>query len=256
MDVLNLLTESSIFDVNDNKCRAASLCITAAGGCGPQIDTLIRLGADVHLDEDIGVAAIYFAALAGNYLTYSALALYYDEDAFKNDTEFASELLLNTIYGRLRHLDETASLDLEGYRSSPEHDKIMIDMFQRGVGPRTKLHMANSVFDWRAPGIHDEEFEANKLAAALGPATEAWYLGILHHCGLLAHGELQRLRELAEAGHVAAGFVYEIAEESDEVNHSNFGEEGTYSEIDSVSRRSSVSETDEPNEFWDAEEAL
>jgi hypothetical protein len=267
-DIFNLLTENSHIDVNDNlQPQFPPLFIAASYATGAQIDALVHLGADVYLKESDTGAAVIHAAWSGNYSTYSALASYYSGDVFNTNTELASQLLLNVLYGRQSLLNEASVLVAEG-RRSPDYDKIMIDMFQRGVGPRTRLHMADSIFGWRAPGIHEEEFEANKPAAALGPATEAWYLGLLHHCGLPTHGELQRLRELAVAGYVASGFVYDIAEESNAVDYGvpgereetvdapNLGKESIYNDIDGISRRSSISEADEANQFWDAEEVL
>jgi hypothetical protein len=268
MDVFDLLAESSHVGMDDNPYYlCATLCVTAIHATGGQVDALVRLGADVHVDDDIGEAAIHFAVWSGNHSTFSALASYYDEDAFKNDTKLASELLLNTIYGRLHRMDEKSAWEQRSFGHSSEHDKIMIDMFQRGVGPRKRLHVADSVLEYRPPGIHYQEYTANDLAAALGPETEAWYLVTLHHCGLLAHGELQRLRELAEEGHVANGFVCDT-EEPDEVDYGvrgnreedgevpDLGQEDIYPDTDGVSRRDSISEADEDSHFWDAEEVL
>jgi hypothetical protein len=149
-----------------------------------------------------------------------------------------------------------------------KHDEVLIDTLQRGVGPRTAIQVASSVPGGRLPGIHDQEIEADKLAAALGPETEAWYLSVLRRCGLLVHGDYQRLRELAEAGYVAAGFVYVDEEEPKERDYRvrgdreedgdvlGLGQEDIYTDIDEVSRRNSISEADDANQFWDAEEVL
>jgi hypothetical protein len=257
LDVFNLLAEDSYLEMDELLNHPFQmLAFAAVNACGVQIDALARLVSDVHCNEttesDARYVAILTAARHGNHSAYLALVSYYDENVFRDYIEFASKLLFETIIGRLFFLNNPSAFD--GRHS--EHDEVITDMFQRGVGPRARLRVSDSNETWRPPGIHDEEFEADKLAAALGPATEAWYLGLLHHCGLLAHEELQRLRELAETGHVAAGFVYEIAEERDEVNDSGLGQKDIYTDIDGVSRRSSVSEADEANQFWDAEEVL
>jgi hypothetical protein len=257
MDVFNVFVESDLFDIHENPYESSvMLCLATWSAFGAEIDVFVRLGVDPHRHGLYKPAAIHFAAWFGNYSAYSALASYYDEQLFKNDVKFASIMLLATMFGRLHRPEKPSSTPYTYLKRPSEHDEIMIDILQRGVGPRTRLQVAYSVFDWRPPGIHDQEIEADKLAAALGPETEAWYLCVLRRCGFLVHGDYQRLRELAEAGHVAAGFVYDIAEGSDEVNDSNAGGENIYTDIDGVSRRSSISEADEANQFWDAEEVL
>jgi hypothetical protein len=272
-DIFNLLTEISHLDVNDNlQCQFPPLFIAASHATGAQIDALVRLGADVHLNESDPRAAVTHAAWSGNYSTYSALASYYSGDVFNTNTELASQLLLNTLYGRQYLLDEAPVLvHVDAGRRSPEYDKIMIDMFQRGVGPRTRLNVADSVMYYRPHDVHNQDYAANELAAAMGPKTEAWYLSILCICGLLAHGEIQRLRELAEAGHVPDEFGYELEGKLSGLDELEYGvrgacedldrtpdirQEGTYGDIDGVSRRSSISEAGEANQFWDAEEVF
>jgi hypothetical protein len=211
-DIFNLLAESSHLEINDNsQYRIPILGLVAINACGAQIDTLVHLGADIHLGEASGAAAIHYAAWFGNYSTYSALSTYYNADYLKDNTHFASQLLLETIYGRVYYVSESVEHS-RNHDRIPEHEKVMVDILRRGVGPRTKLRVKDSVMQYRPPGIHYQEYAANELAAALGPETEAWYLVILHHCGLLAHGELQKLHGLAEEGHVDNGFVYDIEE--------------------------------------------
>jgi hypothetical protein len=267
-DIFNLLTENSHIDVNDDtQLQFPLLFIAASYACCAQIDALVRLGADVHLRTASGAAVVSHAAWCGNYSTYSALASYYSGDVFNTNTELASQLLLNTLYGRQYLLDGMSVLVGDGCRS-PEYDKIMIDMFHRGVGPRTRLDVADSILYYTPHGVHHEDYAANELAAAMGPETEAWYLSILCICGLLAHGEIQRLCELAEAGHVPDEFGCELESKLDELEYGVRGDcedldrtpdirqEGTYGDIDGVSRRSSTSEADEANQFWDAEEVI
>jgi hypothetical protein len=277
MDIFNLLVENSHFDVNGDFDNYMSPLTTAAvDTCGVQIDALVRFGADVYLNNDYRAASIHCAAWYGNYSAYYALASYHDKNDFENNIKFVSELLLNTLCGRLSRMDERPEFLYHNLNRSPEYDQIMMDMFQRGVGPRTRLRVSDSVLDLTSLsfyppdllGIDDQDFEVDTLAAALGPETEAWYLGLLNRCGLLAHGDHQRLHDLAEAGHVADGFVYEIAEESGEVDRrmrgdheedgdvSDLGRKDIYPDTDDISHGSSTSESDEANQFWDAEESL
>jgi ankyrin repeat protein len=266
-DVFNLLAESSHFEINEvSRNYTPTLCIVAMTESGVQIDALVSLGADIHLRGASGAAAIHIAAFFGNYSTYSALASYYDGNIFKNDKEFGSLLLFCAIRGRKDDVDKKLYLHSGG--RCLKHDEVLIDTLQRGVGPRTAIQVASSVPGGRLPGIHDQEIEADKLAAALGPETEAWYLSVLRRCGLLVHGDYQRLRELAEAGYVAAGFVYVDEEEPKERDYRvrgdreedgdvlGLGQEDIYTDIDEVSRRNSISEADDANQFWDAEEVL
>jgi hypothetical protein len=272
MDIFNLLTENSYLETNDDfHYRTPTLCIAASNACGAQIDALVRLGADVFLDETSEAHAINHAAWFGNYSSYSALASYYDEDAFRNNTTFASQLLFDTICGRKHRLcdpSEALLLQYRGWERSPEYDKIMIDLFRRGVGPRVGVNVADPISGWSPPGVHYRVIGVDKIVALLGPDTEAWYLSLLQRCGLLAHGDYRRLRELAEAGHVAPGFVYDIAEEPDEVDHGmrgdreedggvlDLGQEDVHPDTDGFSRRSSISEAGDASQFWDAEESF
>jgi hypothetical protein len=265
MDVFNLFLESTHLEMDHSR-----LYFAASSARGVQIDALVRLGADVHHKETSGSAAIHYAAWHGNYSTYLALASYYDGNIFKNDKEFGSLLLFRAIRGRKDGVDGKLHHPPGGGRCL-KHDEVLIDMFQRGVEPRMKLPVmddSESRYGWGPPDVNEYKMEADKLAAALGQETEAWYLSVLRSCGLLVHRDYQRLRELAEAGHVAAGFVYVDEEEPKERDYRvrgdreedgdvlGLGQEDIYTDIDEVSRRSSISEADEANQFWDAEEIL
>lgn len=117
---------------------------------------------------------------------------------------------------------------------------------------------------------------AVELAAALGPETDAWYLGMVRSCGFFHEDEenevMQRLRKLSLAEHVTSGFVYEGEEESGEPEgRREFGsedcdEDSALVEEDRIEHAdidvnyacqiSNESETDEADQFWDASEGI
>jgi hypothetical protein len=269
MDVFNLLVEYTHIEMDDDlRYRCSTLYNAAAHATGAQIDDLVSLGADVHLSDDSGKAAIHHAAFFGNYSTYSALASYYDWNIFMNDKDFASCLLLCSIWGRTSTANEPPAKLHRPPGRYTQYDKVMTDILQRGVRPRNRLLAANSDVLRRPPSVFEQAVEVDNVAAELGPETEAWYLSMLRTCGLLAPGQVERLCELAEAGHHVAGFVHEIKEEPNEVDRDiqgdceeeggapNLGLKSIYADVGFISRRSSVSEADEANQFWDAEELL
>jgi hypothetical protein len=268
MDVFNLLVEYTHIEMDDDlRFRSSTLCRAAPNATGAQMDTLISLGADVHLGDESGTAAIHHAALFGNYSTYSALASYYDWDIFKNN-EFGSRLLFCAIWGRIQFANEPPAKLYRPPGRYTQHDQVMIDMLQRGVRPRKRLLVADSDISWGPPSVFEQFAEVDNVAAEFGPEAEAWYLSMLHTCDLLAPGGIERLREVAEAGHLVAGFVYELTGEPNEMDHNmrgdceedgdtpNLGQGGVYADVDGISRRTSINEADEANQFWDAEEIL
>lgn len=64
--------------------------------------------------------------------------------------------------------------------------------------------------------VRERAVTAHELAVACGLAPEAWYLGVLRRCGCLDdEGDINRLHDLEEAGHVNGGRVSECVDERD-----------------------------------------
>lgn len=130
--------------------------------------------------------------------------------------------------------------------------------------------------DPRLSDIVSKATKASELAAALGPETEVWYLGMVHHRGFLNVYEenevMQRLHELSLAGFVTAGFVYECEEgpknpggdrgggREDWSEDSALAEEevpeDSNTDVDGGHERNTESEDDGADQFWDAPESV
>jgi hypothetical protein len=268
MDILNVLSESTHIDLHhDENYRAQAVNLAAIQGCGAQIDSLVRFGYNIW-ESDFGPrVTISYAAMYGNYSAYSALVSHFGEDVFRSDREIGAYLLQDTISGSM------SSSKAFSYGPHREYDEVLRDLLQRCGNDRllslTVCGLPGPDPDPRISALLGKEMNANELAAALGPETEAWYLGMVRSCGFLNVDEesevMQRLRELSLAGHVTTGFVYEGEEEFDEsggrreCGNEDCDEQSALSGEDDAGMNggdesSTESEADEADQFWDASE--
>jgi ankyrin repeat protein len=150
-----------------------------------------------------------------------------------------------------------------------EYDMIMKDLLRRTIDTEARVNFSGRSepyieMGWNIPReLMGREVTARELAATYGPATEAWYLGLLHSCDMLkAPADIDRLRELNERGQDATGCVYGGDERPDET-YVNFpgdvgqgsGTSGVALEACNGPNRSSMNHAlDEVDHFWDAEE--
>lgn len=271
MDIHNVLSESTHFDLHlDVDDRSLAVALAAMHGCGSQIDALVRFGHDIH-EGSLGAAdSMCFAAHHGNYSSYSALVSHYGGEVFENDMDnIIVKLLQVTILGKARHPVEYPDL-ISG------HDEILRNTLQRCGKDRllsvTIYGDGHSGEDPRISVLLGKQMKLSELAAALGPETEEWYLGMVRNCGFLNVDEesevMQRLRELRLAGHVTTGLIYEVEQETGESG----GYRGCESEDcneDSALSREGIEEPDtgvndgcesstesEADQFWDAPESV
>jgi hypothetical protein len=237
----------------------------AVDACDSQIHALVRLGADVHFLHGRS-AAISVAVYHGNYSAYIALASYHDGDILKR---LGLELLVAAMEGRARRFIHFPQQGDTSWPGRPyEYRKIIMDILQRGVD----LTLRVKSFRGDLPSdLQGQLITLDELAAGFGPGTEAWYLSVLRSCNLLGnHNQIQRVRELSEAGHCSTVFLNECEEgtdepklhisggsnaESEDINALDEGVD-TINEPDSYQCFSSAttSEADELEQFWDAEE--
>jgi hypothetical protein len=259
VDIYNVLSESSYVDLHrDEYDRAVAVELAAWCGCGSQIDTLVRFGYNIFQSRFGPMKTIEFAATRGNYSAYSALVSHFGGDIFANDTYVLAYLLESTILGK------------DSY--SFEHDDVLRDILQRCGDNRLRPLPPRTDTNPRLSAILSKEMKPSELAAALGPETEAWYLGMVRSCGFLSVDEesevMQRLRELSLAGHVTTGLIYEVGEETGESGgyrgsgSEDWNEDSALSEegieepdtgVDDGCKSSTESEADQ---FWDAPESI
>jgi ankyrin repeat protein len=139
MDIFNLLCESVCPDMQAvNAYGSTSLHIAASNANGSQIDSLVGLGSDIHLQTRNGMVPIHFAIHNGNFSAFSSLVLHYDEDIFGDSDRFGWSLLHWTVGSKAVYLDEIrrdAVIDFTGPR---EYDAILRDLLQRGVSPQAQ----------------------------------------------------------------------------------------------------------------------
>lgn len=258
MEIFNLLVDSTYFDFDPSRM----LCIASMDACGSQVDSLVQMRGDVQYNH---WHPIRLAAFFGNLSAYLTLVSYCDCSVFSNDLR-SSQMLVIAMCGLFQHLkcvSEERVVDPERPR---EHDKIVIDMIQRGFDTRGRQYVEQ--YSWVLPGVGGMEMTADELAKALGPDIEAWYLSVLLRCGLLTTREdTQRLRELTRVGYAVNGFVYDCGDEEHEANldfrgdceednespdhREENGEADIYADTNDDC---AWSESSEDDRFWDAEE--
>jgi hypothetical protein len=274
MDILNVLSESTHVHLrHDKRQRALAVDTAAVQGRGSQIDSLVSFGYDICQSILGPRFTLGRAASNGNYSAYSALVSHFGEYVFRSDPEIGAHLLQDTILGRI-------PFDARYPYEPREYDEVLRDLLQR-CGNDRLLSLTISGY----PGLHEDprilvvlgkQMKPSELAAALGPETEAWYLGMVRDCGFLNVDEesevMQRLRELSSAGLVTTGFVYECEEESDEsgdyrgcgnedcredsVLAESEGIEHSGTSVNDSCESGSESEAEEADQFWDASESV
>lgn len=236
MDVFKLLAENECYGIDAHK----TLTLAAIEACGSQIESLVHLGGNVHHYGNDWPAPMHVAGFNGNHSTYMATSLHYRDIDFKHDTKLCRWLLLMTIAGKVCHSIHLSKGDVPCPEQPRDFDKIMMNMLQRGVDPEAWLYLPNLKLRWIPTAMQGRNVRAGEFAAAHGPDIEAWYLRMLRNCNLLkAHANVQRLRELDKTGYGTAGFILENGHDQDEPKG-----DGAIDDPD----------TDEFDQFWDAEE--
>ena len=263
-DIYHVLRESTFTDLySDPDIYAQAANFAASAACGSQIDFLMRVGLEnFHTLNPVEVMG--FAAEYGNYRSYSALLPHLGGEVLGNGAHLFTHLLARTILGKASYpsVHDPARLCA--------HDDILRDLLQR-CGDGRILPLPSLWYQQPPPSvILSKRMKANELA--LGPETEAWYLGMVRSSGFSnldeEHEVMQRLRELSSMGHVTAGFVYEHEAESDEsegcegrgsedwkensVVEKNNGIEYHDTGINGGDEISTETEADEAYQFWDA----
>jgi hypothetical protein len=271
VDIYNVLSESTHIDlVSDEDHCYTTFAIAVMNGCGSQIDSLVRFGYDICRGRSGRMLIMGLAAEYGNFSAYSALVSNFGLVDSEYDTETFLFLLTSTILGKARYSASRSD-------RPRNYDEMLRNLLQRSGDDRI-LPLPLWLYSDPDPDpvlsvILSKEMEAEELAAALGPETEAWYLGMVRSsCILGVHEEdevMQRLRELSSAGHVTTGFIYESAESDEpggyrECESGGFNEDSALAEDidepdtgdDSGHESGTGSEVDELDQFWDASESV
>lgn len=236
MDVFKLLTENDCSGIDAHK----TLTLAAMEACGSQIESLVHLGGNVHHYGNDWPAPMHVAGFNGNHSAYMATSLHYQDIDFKHDMNLCRWLLLMTIAGKVCHSTHLSKGDVPCPEQPRDFDKIMMNMLQRGVDPEAWLYLPNLKLRWIPAAMQGRNARAGEFAAAHGPDIEAWYLRMLRNCSLLkAHADVRRLRELNKTGYGTAGFTLENGHDQHEPKG-----DGAIDDPD----------TDEVDQFWDAEE--
>jgi hypothetical protein len=236
MDIFNLLCENVCPDMQAvDAYGSTSLHIAASNANGGQIDSLVSLGSDIHLQTRNGMVPIHYAINNGNFSAFSSLVLHYDEDIFGGPDRLGWSLLHWTVGSKAVYLDEIWRDAVVDPTGPHEYGEILRDVLQRGVSPQAR-HRRESWWLEAARDLQGREVTAHELAVAYGPEVEAWFLGALRACGLLvADDDINRLLDLE-----SEGYGIECEEDSDTQSESLSSDED--------------SESEEGDQFWDAEE--
>ena len=266
-DIFNLIAGDICLDVIDSDWATMALYLVSCHGCASQFHSLLR-----HLPDKIEAEGpIRFAASGGNYSTFSALLSYVDEYVLNN--MIGACLLRDTIKGHAEHLSRSHDGSIRFPKRAREYDAIIGNLFRRGISPQSWVQEDEGWWDY-APHVPRKGMRADELAAACGPVTESWYLGMVRLHSVLNEQEedeiSQRLLELSRAGHVDFGLVCEGQEQHDGPGDDDGSESGGWSENLDVVKKDRAEdiddeindthdggtdgETDENGQFWDAPE--
>lgn len=271
MDIFKLLTENDYSNIDPHR----TLNLAAMEACGLQIKSLIHLGGNVRFYDDNWQAPMPIAAFNGNHSTYIAIALHYEDIDFKHDTHLSQWLLLMTIAGKVCHSIDLSRGDVPCPEQPRSFDKIIMNMLQSGVDPETRFRVPYLELRWIPAQVRGQTIRAGEFAAAQGPDIEAWYLKMLRDCSLLRScAEVQRLRELSEAGYGTAEFGFESAKDRDERKDTVRGDSQKRSKDSDTTSRTATEDsstnvvdgsadnaienpdTGGADQFWDAEEGI
>jgi hypothetical protein len=269
MEIFKLLIENDYLNIDAHR----TLKLAAMEACGSQIESLVHLGGNVRHYDRIWQAPMLIAAFNGNHSTYMATAMHYEDIDFKHDTQLSRWLLLMTIAGRVCHSIELSREEVPCPERPRDFDGIMMNMLQRGVDPGIWLYVPNLKLRWIPAQMQGQTARASEFAAAQGPDIEAWYLRMLRNCSLLkSYADVQRLRELNKTRYDTAESVFEAEVDRNETkdNLRGDGEKrtkdsditasiviedyGTHVIDDSAGNAIEDPDTDEADQFWDAEE--
>lgn len=307
IDIFNILSEHALQDLaTANVDGRTALHIASEHVDALQVAALVNLGGDVHHLDICGYAAINDATFYGNYDGFSALALQYNKDTTKGLRSIALSPLHSVIAGKDLYLKMEAQQRIRStkigrriiitgrpfigkayrvseinhaFRRHGNHDLIMKKILRDGLDIEARGHFLDQFMQpniergWNLPReLMGREVTALELAATYGPATEAWYLNMLHSCGLLRTvTDVRRLRELNKSGHGVTGWVCETEDGADEAFvDTERNSESSVDQMDFLQQdiggpsrtcvgdeSSSVhSEVDEVEHFYDAEETL
>lgn len=268
MEIFKLFLDEESLDQEGIASEATSILAKAvAFCCDSQITQLIRLGADVYHGLSCGKAPIHFAAFRGNFLAYSALVSYHDDPLSEPGYAHSSYLLLVTMTGKARQLDQSQKshhLQIDG---THDYNKILLDLLHRGANPKVRLKLPYWTSKYTTSGTEAQEVDMDELAGLLGPETEAWYLSILG--SFYSRSARQRARvthELITAEKGTPEFVDSCGEELDvrsvdvrlgsqDLSEQSSPESNDVEELCIDLKDDSVDgEDDDAEQFWDAGE--
>jgi ankyrin repeat protein len=206
-----------------------------------EIDFLISLNFNVEVRDSDGYNALCYAAIMGNPATYFALLSHGSETAHLEDH------LLRVIEGKADSFDRPT----QDITFGPGlYDPILRDILNR----RVDLMTSNCIVDGEVEEIQGPAIPLQQAVAALGPETEAWFLGLLQECGRETEEDQRRLQELRMGGYGQHGTVIGEVDEESDYDSGDEDPECAGSESDRSSARSEADDAEEDERFWDAEE--
>ncbi|KAM0715707.1 hypothetical protein Q7P37_009207 [Cladosporium fusiforme] len=244
-DIFRLLGEHAMLEMRSSFGSALTVLHGAAAFAGAaDVLYLIQLGLDVNERDIEGTTPLQYAVESGNPPAYFAL-LSYEPGLVANVHESGRSLLHRVVAGK-----HAATGAIHG-----DYDPIIRDLLSRGEDPLMR-NMPEHDFEF-PESVRSQSITPQQLAAAYGPDIEGWFMAILRDCGVLnAREDIDRLHELEKQGYASQGHV--IGEEQSqseneaEVKRDDRDEEG----LDHNGSAIDVSESEDEDHFWDAEDKL
>lgn len=165
-DIFDILNEYIVLDRTATWGSGFTALHSAAIFSGAkEIDFLIRRGYYLEQPDNFGRTALYNAARRGNRATYFAL--------LKHGATTESEKLLRaTIIGKARKAE-----DHRGWYV-PAYEDIANDLLNRGVDLSKEMYLQTGWTKY-PESIRGRRVTIPQLAAAYGPHSEAWFLGVM-----------------------------------------------------------------------------
>jgi hypothetical protein len=243
VDTLKVISGHISIDTNaiDFLHGVTLLQLTASFQSSSEIDFLISLGFNVEVQDRHGRNALHYAAVMGNASTYFALL------AHSSTSVYLVDNLLSVINAKAKSFNSVTYDETDG---PGDFDPILRDLLNR----RADLMTSMCPIDGKTRRIQGPAISLQQAVAALGPETEAWFLGLLQDCGRETEEDQRRLQELRMEGYDQHGMV--IGEVDEESAHDS-GDEDPECAGNVPGQSSAQSEADDNEDdecFWDASE--
>lgn len=240
--------------------------LAATSVSGQDISALISHGHDIEGGRPGGFEILYFAAVFGNSSAFTALLSHGVKLRYGSTS--VEQLLCQTVAGEARK-DKVWLLSTQG-----DYEAIARHLLWHGE-PNLDLALNVPSGQWQWPAsIRGRSVTVRQLAEAYGPKTEAWLLTLLRessHAHHFTKEDKRRLHALRLEGYAAQGRVLgedEDYPEDDGTNQSDDQSEdqpdaddgddhdGRRGEGDATHKQDELSDMEEEQQFWDAEQGL